>query len=140
LKEFQLSLNKLDSDLLFIILCDIMVKAIIKAKNGLKIEVEGTTDEISKVVSDIKKKIEKTEEIKQIQRAKTKEGATDFILNLKNGGFFNKEKTLLEIKEKLAESGLIYETTSLSAIVLGLVRRRELGRVNTEKGWGYVKR
>ena len=140
MKEFQLSLNKLDSDLLFIILCDIMVKAIIKAKNGLKIEVEGTTDEISKVVSDIKKKIEKTEEIKQIQRAKTKEGATDFILNLKNGGFFNKEKTLLEIKEKLAESGLIYETTSLSAIVLGLVRRRELGRVNTEKGWGYVKR
>jgi len=117
-----------------------MTKAVIKTKNGLRIEVEGTVDEITKIVADVKKKIEKIEEARAVQKAKTKAGATDFILKLKDDGFFNKPKTLVEVKEKLAENGLIYEVTSLSPILLGLVRRRELGRVKTGKGWGYVKR
>jgi hypothetical protein len=117
-----------------------MTRAVIKTKNGLRIEIEGTVDEITKVVLDVKKKIEKMEEARSVQKAKTKAGATSFILKLKDDGFFTKPKTLVQVKEKLAENGLIYEITSLSAVLLGLVRRRELGRVKTEKGWGYVKR
>lgn len=117
-----------------------MVKTTIRTKNGIKIEVEGTPDEVSKIVSEVKKEIEKTEEFKAIKKAKSKAGATDFVIKLKADGFFDKPKNLAEIKEKLAEHGLIYPVTSLSSILIGLVRRRELGRIPTEKGWGYVKR
>lgn len=111
-----------------------MAKALIKTKNGLKIEVEGTPEEIAKIVSDVKQKTE------IMKRTKQKVTATAVIRKLEEDGFFDKSRNLSEIKEKLAEHGLIYPITSLPSILLPLIRRRELGRTKTGKKWGYVKR
>ena len=112
-----------------------MVKAEIKTKNGTRIRVEGTPEEVEKILSNIKRREEQL-----AVKKKRKISATDFILKLREEGFFDKPKTILDIKEKLAENGLIYPVTTLSAVLIRLIRRRELGRIKTEKMWGYVKR
>lgn len=117
-----------------------MVKANIETKNGLKIVIEGTTEEITRVLSDIKRKEEDAALRKSIREKKKKSSATDFILKFKDESFFNKPKTLVDIKKKLAENGLIYPVSTLSGILIGLVKRRELGRIKVGKVWGYVKR
>lgn len=116
-----------------------MAKATIKSKNGSQIYVEGTPEEVSKIIQDVKSREEKLEAIRSA-RTSRKITATDSILNLKKETFFDKPKTMADIRNKLAENGLIYPTTTLSGILIGLVKRRELGRIKTEKIWGYVKR
>ncbi|MCW1296725.1 MAG: hypothetical protein OH319_03525 [Candidatus Parvarchaeota archaeon] len=112
-----------------------MVKAEIKTKNGTRIQIEGTPEEIEKILADIKRREEQL-----AVKKKSKISATDFILKLREEGFFDKPKSILEIKEKLAENGLVYPVTTLSGVLLRLVRRKELGRIKIEKMWGYVKR
>ena len=116
-----------------------MVKAKIKSKNGSQIHVEGTPEEISKIILDFKKREEHLAEIRATKKSRGKNTATSSILKLCEGGFFDKSRTLFDIKDKLAENGLIYPKTTLSGVLIGLVRRRELGRVKGEKMWGYVK-
>ena len=116
-----------------------MAKATIKSKNGTQIYVEGTPEEVSKIIKDVKSREEKLEAIRSA-RISRKITATDAILNLKKENFFNEPKTLSNIKERLAENGLIYPVTSLSGILIGLVKKRELGRIKTGKIWGYVNR
>ena len=117
-----------------------MAKAKIKSKNGLQIHVEGTPEEVSKIVSNLKKQEERLAEIKEAKRTQGRVNATASIIKLRDNGFFNKPKTLFDVKDKLAEDGLIYPKTTLSGLLIGLVRKRELGRVKGEKMWEYVKR
>src|SRR2546422_2980654 len=116
-----------------------MAKAEIVSKDGTKITIDGTPEEIAKIIDDVKKKDER-KKLKESFGVGGPTTATDFILELREQGFFNKPKTLAEIKTKLAENGLIYPVTSLSAVVLAQVRKRNLGRVKTGKFWGYVRR
>lgn len=111
-----------------------MAKARIKSKSGISVEVEGTAAEISKVISEVEQKEQRQKE------RKSSGSASDYILLLREQGFFKKPRSLVEIKNKLAESGLIYPITSLSAIVLFQVRKRNLGRVKEDKIWKYVQR
>jgi hypothetical protein len=64
----------------------------------------------------------------------------DMILELREEGFFDKPKSLVEIKNALEEKGRIYETTTLSAQVIRQIRKRILGRIKQDKKWMYVKR
>jgi len=117
-----------------------MAKAKIKSKNGTQIYIEGSPEEVSKIISDFKKHEERFAKIKAMKKTRSRITATDFILNLCEEGFFDKPKTIIDIKDKLAENGLIYPITTLSGVLIGLIRKRELGRIKKEKMWGYVKR
>lgn len=117
-----------------------MAKARIQSTNGTRIDVEGSPEEIAKIISDVKRK-ESQQRTKEATGAKGKStNATDFVLELREQGFFDKPKALSEIKDKLAENGLIYPITSLSGVVLTQVRKKNLGRIKMEGRWGYVKR
>ncbi len=116
-----------------------MAKAKIRTRAGTTVNIEGTPEEIGEVLSIIRKK-EQTEILRRGKREKGKVNATDFILRLKEEGFFDKPKTIIDVKNKLAENALIYPVTTLSGILIGLVKRRELGRIKIEKLWSYVKR
>ena len=121
-----------------------MVKANIITKDGTKITVEGT-EEISKLMNVYKAKdvfqIPKSESKKFIkEKTNSKPTVTDTIREILAEGFFNKPKSLAEVKQGLEEQGTFIPITTLSAIVLGLVKGREVRRIKQDKKWVYVRR
>jgi hypothetical protein len=123
-----------------------MAKATIKSKTGAVITVEGDEKEVSNilavyertsVVDQAKKAIARTRTAKT--REKKREGAGDLIVELREAGFFEKPKTLGEVGHALEEKGYLYPVTSLSGVMLGLVKKRELRRKQHEGKWVYGK-
>jgi len=120
-----------------------MAKATITNDKGLKIVVEGSHEEVQNIVRQIgvgSGRGKRTPRVAAAKGGKRLPSATDAILELKEEGFFDKPKALADIKEKLADQGMIYPLTSLSGVVLVLVRRRQLGRVKVDGRWSYVSR
>ncbi len=119
-----------------------MVKAEIKKKDGTHIVIDGSEEEVKRLLNlmhdDKPTKPQKTKESKETKTGKMSIG--DMILELKEEGFFDKPKSLVEIKNALAERGGIYEASTLSAQVIRQIRKRNLGRIKQEKKWMYVKR
>jgi hypothetical protein len=62
----------------------------------------------------------------------------NLIAELIDGGFFKKPKELSAIRNALQEHGHHYPLTTLSPVMLRLVRRRELRRLKDKKRWVYV--
>jgi len=117
-----------------------MINAIVKLKTGTIITIEGEKKDVQEILSTWQKKEHQRTENGRASKIRKKKSATDFITELKNSGFFDKPKSLTEIRDKLAEHGHIYPITSLPGVVLRLIRKRELGRVKEEGLWKYVKR
>jgi hypothetical protein len=67
--------------------------------------------------------------------------STDRILLLKDEGFFQEQRTIGEVREKLASRGWHYPVTSLSGPLQTLVQRALLRRVKVKEsgksGWKY---
>ncbi len=123
-----------------------MAKATIKSQTGATITVEGTPEEVSSVVSAYEKTSVVGLAKEAIARAKAtkktekrKESASDLIVGLKEEGFFEKPKTLGDIGTALEERGFLYPVTSLSGVVLGLLKKRQLRRKKVEGKWAYGK-
>jgi hypothetical protein len=123
-----------------------MAKATIKSKTGAVITVEGSESEVSSILSTFERTSVVDQTKKVLARTKSarknekkREGASDLIIDLREGGFFDKPKALGEICDALEEKGFLYPVTTLSGIVLGLVKRRELRRKKQEKKWVYGK-
>lgn len=123
-----------------------MAKATIKSRTGAVITVEGSESEVSNILSayerhsvvdQAKKAIERTRASRKAE--KKREGASDLIIELKEAGFFEKPKALGEIAHALEEKGYLYPVTSLSGVVLGMVKRRALRRKKHEGKWVYGK-
>ncbi len=122
-----------------------MAKANIETKDGTKIIIEGSSEEILKIINLYKGK-EKAEtpakELKKFVKGKanSKPTITDTVREFLAEGFFNKPKGLSEIKQGIEEQGTFIPITTLSPIVLGLVKGKELRRIKQEKKWVYVQR
>jgi hypothetical protein len=127
-----------------------MAKATITNDKGLKIVVEGSKEEVQEIIEQMSGGAEHSKgggraSAKAAKRPSARAGkripsATDAILELNEEGFFDKPKGLADIKQKLADQGMIYPVTTLSGVVLPLVRRRQLGRVKQKGRWTYVSR
>lgn len=120
-----------------------MAKAEVVTAAGTKIVIEGTVEEVKEIINSVKS-IENTQQKRIEKNENNKVGkannATNTIQLLRENGFFNKPKSLIEIKKALDEQGMIYPVTTLSGILLKLVRKRIIGRVDVNKKWCYVKR
>jgi predicted transcriptional regulator YheO len=123
-----------------------MATAKIKSKSGAVITIEGTEAEVSNILSTFERTTVVGQAKEAIARSRTakrsekkREGASDLIVNLRESGFFNKPKSLSEISEALEEKGYLYPVTTLSGVVLGLVKKRELRRKKHERKWAYGK-
>lgn len=123
-----------------------MAKATIRSKTGATITVEGTPEEVSSVISSFentsivgraKGAVARVKAARETE--KKRESASDLIIGMREEGFFNKPKSLGEIGAALEERGFLYPVTSLSGIVLGLLKRRELRRKKQEGKWVYGK-
>ena len=119
-----------------------VVKAEIKKKDGTHIVIDGSEEEVKRLLDliheDKPMKIQKTKENRETKKGKMSIG--DMILELREEGFFKSPKSLVEIKNALSEKGGIYEVTTLSTQVIRQTRKRNLGRIKQDKKWMYVKR
>jgi hypothetical protein len=125
---------------------DGMLKTVLTTKSGMTVTIEGAKEEIKDIIKMIEEREQTSSKhidrpIKQKTKPKQlKFTATDSILRLKEEGYFNKPKTLLDIKRTLEEEGHIYPVTTLSGIMLGQVRKQNLKRIKENKNWAYVKK
>lgn len=65
--------------------------------------------------------------------------ASRLVLDLKEARFFNKPRGLGEISKALEEKGYIYPITTLSGVLLDLVKQKALGRKKADGRWVYGK-
>lgn len=123
-----------------------MAKATIKSKRGAVITIEGNQEEVSNILATVeraravghaKEAISKAKGAKKEQKKRM--AASDLVVELKEGGFFEKPKGLTEIAKALEEKGFIYPVTTLSGVMLGLVQKRFFGRKKIEGKWVYGK-
>jgi hypothetical protein len=117
-----------------------MAKAQITTAEGIKINIEGTPSEISSLVHNLKEKVDKRTVASRHKIGKAGRVLLgDLIASLADGGFFKKPKDLASIKAALAEMGHHYPVTTLSPVMLRLVRRRALRRIRQNKRWLYTR-
>ena len=117
-----------------------MVKAHITTSEGIDIKIEGTTKEISAIVDALKKQSADSGTGRRHGKV-NKSGRVllvDLIGSLRDGGFFKKPKDLASIKGALEEMGHHYPVTTLSPVMLKLVRRRNLRRLREKGRWQYT--
>jgi len=125
-----------------------MPSATIKSKSGAVISIQGTEKEVASIIRLLERENHDTSTSPKGRPAKKRTapkgemkraGATDLIVNMLNGGFFNKPKTLNEIEAALEEKGYLYPVTTLSGVMLGLVNKKLFGRKKMEGKWVYGK-
>jgi len=123
-----------------------MAKATVKSSTGAIITIEGSEEEVSAILTTYEKSSvighanQALARNKAGKRAdKRREGAGELIIGLRENGFFTKPKRLGEVAEALEEKGFLYPTTTLSGVVLGLVKAKELRRKKVDGKWVYGK-
>ena len=120
-----------------------MAKVTLTTKDGLKITVEGTADEVAAVVEKLEGQgrfgKRASAALPRAKRATTaKSGPADLIAELIDGGFFKAPQGLGNIRLALQEQGHYYPLTTLSPILLRFVRSRRIRRIKDKKRWQYV--
>jgi hypothetical protein len=123
-----------------------MSKATITTKEGLKITVEGTPEEVASLVRKLEggSSAPSNRILASAPAARTKgaspgkSGPADLIAELIDGGFFKKPQELGAIRLALQEQGHFYPVTTLSPVMLRFVRSRRIRRIKDKKRWQYV--
>lgn len=123
-----------------------MAKATIHAKSGAVITVEGTETEVSRIIAqyeaaEVSSRAPQPDKPGGSVRGKSKrrESASELVLDLKKQGFFEKPRTLGEVGTALEEKGFLYPVTTLSGVMLGLLKRGQVRRKKAEGRWVYGK-
>jgi hypothetical protein len=123
-----------------------MAKATIKSSSGALITIEGTDAEVANIIGTFEKtavvgrtRQEISKHRAAAQMKKKRMGASDLIIGLNERGYFEKPKTLSEISAALEEEGFLYPVTTLSGVVLGLVKQKHLRRKKIDGKWAYGK-
>jgi len=118
-----------------------MAKAHIETPEGVVVKLEGTPEEISAVLKDIKVK-GKGAPAKKAKATGKRAGKVTFpslAEDLREEGFFKKPKSLVEIKSKLADLGHNYPLTGLSGPMRTEVKNRRLRRFKEKKKYVYAQ-
>lgn len=131
-----------------------MAKSSINLPNGTKIKIEGSAEEVAKIVSLYKAPAVPAEIIRKEKPSsrgrarKPKKGPSQYILELKESGFFKKKQTDEDVRRALDAKGHIYDRATIARTLLEFVRNKKLGRVKEtvegkkkkKKIWVYVDR
>lgn len=118
-----------------------MPKAVVTTKAGATITMEGSQGELAELLK-VFHVAERPGVASRATAARDKPSArptpTSLISDLIGAGFFKKPQELGEVKRALEEQGHFYPVTSLSPLMLRLVRKRELRRIKEKGRWLYV--
>src|SRR4051812_66136 len=102
-----------------------MAKAHITTRNGTKITLEGTAEEVASLIERLEggSAGSAVQAESKAPRSKSRPTPLGLISELIDGGFFKKPRELGAIKLALQEHGHFYPVTSLSPALLRLVRK-----------------
>ncbi len=117
-----------------------MAKAQLTTRGGAIITIEGTPDEVAALVARLEARDRPVGKKTGAPGPKSTLRATptSLIVDLIDGGFFKKPKELSAIRLVLEEQGHFYPVTTLSPVLLRLIRKRQLRRIKDQKRWLYV--
>jgi len=122
-----------------------MAKAHIVTRQGSKITIEGTPEEVAVLVAKLGEqtaqrpgKAAPAKRAVQNREKQQKATPVNLLGSLIDGGFFRKPKDLAAVKVAIEEMGHYYPITTLSPVLLRLVRWRELRRIKEKKRWLYT--
>jgi len=123
-----------------------MPKATLTTKSGTTVLLEGSSEsEVSRLLSVIHRDLEGQNgpaEVKTKPSAKGHVGSKPtpmtLLSDLIGDGFFATPKELGAVRVSLEQRGHYYPVTSLSPLMLRLVRRKELRRIKDKNRWTYV--
>ena len=120
------------------------MKTTITTKAGSKVIIEGTSEEVAALV----KRVEGPDPEPHAARGKVhgpkaksaEPSIKDYVLELRDGGLFKEPQRLGDVRKALKLEGHIVPLTTLSGVMLGLVKKRELRRLEEKDGYRYVQR
>jgi hypothetical protein len=127
-----------------------MATAKIETDTGTKINVEGTVEDITAIITlfskpsappkSIPSNDKNTPKKNKIRSVNPSASLVGYIRELKDSGFFDKPKLTALVKEKLDQEGHFYPMQSVSTCLINRNAKKELGRVKEGNKWAYVKR
>jgi hypothetical protein len=120
-----------------------MSKASIDKPDGTKITIDGTPEEVARILQLVEESpsARVRERPKTDATKKSKTGLKSLILELKDEGFFKERRLKADVKDALESRGHYYPDSSLGTRLLELVRDdKELGRLKEGNKWVYVHR
>jgi hypothetical protein len=117
-----------------------MPTASITMPSGAKVVIEGNQLEVADLLAIFQRA--ELPQAKSRPRAQpsapARTGPVELLLGLIGDGFFKTPQDLSSVKRALEEQGHFYPTTTLSPLMLRLVRRKTLRRIKDQKRWTYV--
>lgn len=119
-----------------------MATANIQLPDGTKVTIEGTPEEISKVLNLYGPKapvsdLATGERISK--KSRVSNGATQYLRELNDEGFFSERRSLSEVQKRLEDLGHIFPLNQLSTPLRRLVVGRQLRRLKDGRNWVYVR-
>ena|SRR5438445_177768 len=122
-----------------------MARTALSLPNGTKVTVEGTPDEVQRIVKAITSgTVEPVQSprngtlVTHDLRKKGRVGATERVRVLKEDGYFREKRTLVNVRNKLNEKGHIHKMDDLSPVLIRMTRSGELRRMQEKGNWVYV--
>jgi hypothetical protein len=116
-----------------------MAKAQIITERGTKVTIEGDAEEVASLIERFDRTTSMAPSPVKANRSSSKAGPQDRILALLAVGFFKSPQGLGTIRSALEEQGHFYPATTLSPVLLRLVRNRNLRRIKDSNVWSYVQ-
>jgi hypothetical protein len=120
-----------------------MPKATVTLGTGTKVEIEGSAEEIELLLKRIEPRREaqtSKREGRRSPRGKDSQAIRDYVIELREAGTFKKPIGLTDVKNALHAEGHVIPITTLSGVMLGLVKSKELRRLKEGGVWKYVTR
>lgn len=119
-----------------------MATASVTLPGGAKVVIEGTQAEVEDLLTRLQSAPRPN--LQHSERSSTKasakrEGPMRLLLDLIDAGLFNVPQELGAVRIALEQQGHFYPTTSLSPLMLRLVRGKQLRRIKSQKRWTYVR-
>lgn len=120
-----------------------MPKAVINTKNGSVITIEGSQQELADLLAQLGGGDADRGRMRPRAVPHTDAGSrptpAGLLHELIDDGYFKQPKELAAVRGTLQEKGHFYPATSLSPLMLRLVRKKELRRIKDKKHWAYVR-
>ena len=120
-----------------------MAKALITLQGGATVAIEGSQDEVAALLArfngDEQGGSRSSRQLGDRHAKTAKTTPMGLLLEMIAAGFFGEPKELSAVRLALQEQGHFYPVTTLSPLMLRLVRRKELRRIKDKKRWTYVR-
>jgi hypothetical protein len=119
-----------------------MATASVTLPSGAKVVIEGTQAEVADLLTKLQAgspHAQQRSEKKTTNASVKREGPMRLLIDLIDADFFKIPQELGAVRVALEAQGHFYPTTSLSPLMLRLVRGKQLRRIKNQKRWTYVR-